>query len=249
MAKILLIETASEICSAAIAVDGHVVALEETQEAGSHAALLTLQIDACAKKAGLPLASLDAVALSSGPGAYTSLRVGASVAKGICYALDKPLIAIDTLLALAGAAKSWHQAQFSQVSSKVVFVPALDARRQEIWTAVYDFDLQLVTPAQPLILENNLFGNFVKEARATDVSAHESGGGFISVVSGNGSEKIRNGQVEKNTVIFSEKFCSAENLADFAEIIFQKADFQDVAYFEPFYMKLPNITKPANPIL
>jgi len=242
MAKILLIETASAVCSAAIAVDGQVTALEETLEASSHAALLTLQIDACVKKSGIPLASLDAVALSSGPGAYTSLRVGASVAKGICYALDKPLIAVDTLLALAGAARDWY-AGTEKGTAPVVFVPALDARRQEIWTAVYDAELQILAPAQPLVLEYNLFENYMVQAIATVDSAPASDKMTCAVIAGNGSDKIRSGVHLKNTVFFSERLCSAANLAVFAELFFQNADFQDVAYFEPFYMKLPNITK------
>ena len=107
MAKILLIETSGEVCSAAISVDGKVLALVEAPDTQSHAALLTLQIGECSNKAGILLADLDAVAVSKGPGAYTSLRVGASVAKGICFALDKPLIAVDTLLALAHASRLW----------------------------------------------------------------------------------------------------------------------------------------------
>lgn len=247
MAKILLIETASAVCSAAIAVDGKVIALEETPEASSHAALLTLQIDACVKKSGIPLASLDAVALSSGPGAYTSLRVGASVAKGICYALDKPLIAVDTLFALAGAARDWYL-EAAKGAGPAVFVPALDARRQEIWTAVYDAELQLLAPAQSIILEDNLFEKYLIQATPAADSASAKDKVACAVISGNGSEKIRNGGELKDTVIFSERFCSAANLAPFAEVFFQKADFQDVAYFEPFYMKLPNITKPGKAI-
>ncbi len=247
MAKILLIETASEICSAAIAVDGLVLALEETAEAKSHAALLTLQIDACVKKSGIPLAELDAVALSSGPSAYTSLRVGASVAKGICYALDKPLIAVDTLLSLAGAARDWYM-EANNCPGPAVFVPALDARRAEIWTAVYGPELQLLAAPQSLILENNLFEIYLNQAVEPAESALSSDKVTCAIIAGNGSEKIRNGVNLGKMVIFSKRFCSAANLSAFAEIHFQNADFQDVAYFEPFYMKLPNITKPGKAV-
>ena len=218
--------------------DGHVVALVEDLHAASHAALLTLQIEACSKAAGLPLASLDAVALSRGPGAYTALRVGAYVAKGICYALDKPLIAVDTLLSLAGGARAWFELQEGTAEQRV-YVPALDARRQEIWTALYDADLQLLAPAQPLILENNSFENFIHQGKRAVVSAR-------AIISGNGVEKIRSGYPDQGTVFFTEIKCSAKHLAPFAEQQYQSADFQDVAYFEPFYMKLPNITTPNN---
>jgi len=238
MSRLLLLETASEVCSAAIAVDGQVVALVEDLRPPSHAALLTLQIEACVKMAGLPLASLDAVALSSGPGAYTSLRVGASVAKGICYALDKPLIAVDTLQALAGAMRAWYQ-RLESSTETVVYAPALDARRQEIWVALYDAQMQLLAPAQPLILENNLFFNFVSQGKHTDFSAHV-------VLGGNGAEKIRSGLNYEGSVFFTEIRCSAAHLLPLAERALQNTDFQPVAYFEPFYMKSPNITTPNN---
>ncbi|MFN0176162.1 MAG: tRNA (adenosine(37)-N6)-threonylcarbamoyltransferase complex dimerization subunit type 1 TsaB [Saprospiraceae bacterium] len=252
MAKILLIETSSEVCSAAISVDGRVVALSEKLETQSHAALLTLQIRECCEIAGIPLAQLDAVALSRGPGAYTALRVGASVAKGICYALDKPLIAVDTLLALAYASRleigvgesnvqyPISQYPISQYRNSPIFVPMLDARRQEVWLAVYDAGLREIAAAQPLDLNNNLFEDFISE------KAGVTGGGGI-VLAGNGMEKIRSGGfLEK--IKFSEiKKCSAGNLSVLADQIFQNADFQDIAYFEPYYMKAPNITTSAKP--
>lgn len=235
MSRILLIDTATEVCSAAIAVDGRVVALEEDLHATSHAALLTIQIDACVKRSGLSLASVDAVALSSGPGAYTSLRVGSSVAKGICYALGKPLIAVDTLLSLAAAAKD-HCDRIGMPAGRI-YAPAIDARRQEIWTALYDAELGLLSPAQPLILENNLFESFLGPDEST-----------CAVIAGNGVEKTRNGWNSRRPVFFTEIKCSAAHLAGLATQKLQNIDFQDVAYFEPFYMKLPNITKPNSPI-
>ncbi len=246
MAKILLIETSSEVCSAAISVDGKVVALSENLETQSHAALLTLQIRECCETAGIPLAHLDAVALSRGPGAYTALRVGASVAKGICYALDKPLIAVDTLLALAysrlvtsdgglviGSQHSniqYPNIPISQYPNTQIFVPMLDARRQEVWLAVYDSELREIAAAQPLILENNLFEAFVSEM------AGGVGVGGI-VLAGNGMEKIRSGGFSEKIKFSGIKKCSAGNLSVLAEQIFQNTDFQDIAYFEPYYMK------------
>ncbi|MBC7775392.1 MAG: tRNA (adenosine(37)-N6)-threonylcarbamoyltransferase complex dimerization subunit type 1 TsaB [Phycisphaerae bacterium] len=272
MAKILLIETSSEVCSTAISVDGVVVALSENLDSQSHAALLTLQIRECSETAGIPLAQLDAVALSRGPGAYTALRVGASVAKGICYALEKPLIALDTLLALAHASRmvtgdwevvtgEWElviggdpmsniqypisnvqyppsYAKASAGKTSNVFIPALDARRQEVWLAVYDEDLREIAPAQPLILENNMFEKFVS-AKTGDVVL--SG----IVLAGNGMEKIRSGDFLEKVIFSGIIKCSARYLAALAEQYFQIADFQDIAYFEPIYMKPPNITTPT----
>lgn len=236
MSRILLIETATEVCSVAIAVDGAVVALVEELQAPSHAALLTLQIEQCASMSGIPLATLDAVAVSSGPGSYTSLRVGASVAKGICYALDKPLIAVNTLLALAWASR--EEPSIVNRSPSTVFVPMLDARRQEVWLAVYDAELRTIAAEQPLILENNLFENFIQQNLS-------GAGGKTLVTAGNGSEKLKNVPPHENVVFSPVKKCSARHLSALAERFFQQTDFQNVAYFEPFYMKAPNITTPS----
>jgi tRNA threonylcarbamoyladenosine biosynthesis protein TsaB len=240
MAKILLLETSGAVCSAAISLDGSIVALAETQEAPSHSALLTLQIQDCTQKAGIPLADLDAVAISHGPGAYTSLRVGASVAKGICYALDKPLIAVNTLLALAHASRA-SVPSIPGVSGPHFYVPMLDARRQEIWVAIYDSELQEIAPAQPLIVENNLFFKFVTE---------KTGGVEISgvILSGSGMEKTRSGEFSEKIIFSDIEKSSAIYLSALAEQHFQMADFQDIAYFEPVYMKPPNITSSTKPL-
>ncbi|MEO6758061.1 MAG: tRNA (adenosine(37)-N6)-threonylcarbamoyltransferase complex dimerization subunit type 1 TsaB, partial [Saprospiraceae bacterium] len=182
MARILLIETATDMCSAAIAVDGQVVALAEEFPTLQHAALLTLQVQECVRQAGIPLAELDAVAISRGPGSYTSLRVGASVAKGICFALDKPLIAVDTLLALAEASREQTP---DEVSVQTLFLPMVDARRQEVWLAVYDEQSRLLAPAQPLILENNLFEDFIGKFLPFGAVGR-------LVLAGNGMEKMQN---------------------------------------------------------
>lgn len=229
MAKILLIETASEVCSTAISVDGKVVAISENLKAVSHVALLTLQIQECTKIAGIPLAQLDAVAVSRGPGAYTALRVGVSVAKGICYALDKPLIAIDTLLALAHASRT----KTDKISP--VFVPMLDARRDEVWLAVYDADMREIAAAQPLILQNNSLEILIKgKMKGIEIDG--------IVLCGNGMEKISSGGFLEKIIFSGINYCAASHLAACAEQYFQNADFQDIVYFEPFYMKPPNIT-------
>lgn len=237
MAKILLIETATEVCSAAIAVNGEIVAIAEEQHTLRHAELLTLQIDACVKESGIPLIGIDAVAVSRGPGSYTSLRVGASIAKGICYSLGKPLIAVDTLLSLAWAAREIMLPTGIHASS-ALYIPMLDARRQEVWTAIYDDTLRQVTEAQPIIITNNLFNNYIEPAshKAQTVSF---------VFSGNGSLKLMNETFSERAVFSAVKFCSTRHLARLSEQYFQNTDFEDIAYFEPVYMKPPNITTPG----
>ncbi len=242
MSRILLIETATEVCSVAIAVDGDVIVIEEELHSLNHAALLTLQIEACVQASGIPLAVLDAVAVSRGPGSYTSLRVGASVAKGICYALDKPLIAVNTLhsLAWAGREAMLPSTPPSTVHHQpsTVFISMLDARRQEVWLAAFDADLREIVPEQPLIIENNLFEKYIHQAILRP-------GAAVPVIAGNGSYKIENVTTCENVVFSTVKNCSARHLRVLAEQFFQDADFQDVAYFEPFYMKAPNITTPS----
>ncbi len=236
MSRILLIETATDVCSVACCVDGQVVALAEEAPTLLHAALLTLQIKDCVRQAGFPLAALDAVALSSGPGSYTSLRVGTSVAKGICYALDKPLLAVDTLLTLAQASQA---AVPDDAAQPTLFVPMLDARRQEVWAAVYDAQGQMLAPAQPVILENDLFEVFIAAFMGHQPNAR-------LVFSGNGMDKLLNVPMPPNAVFSEVKKCSAPYLAALATLLFQNSDFQEVAYFEPFYMKPPNITIPKS---
>lgn len=230
MAKILLIETATAVCSAAIAADGEVLALAEDAGASNHAARLTLLIRECTQRCGLPLAALDAVALSRGPGSYTALRVGASVAKGICYALDKPLIALDTLQELARASLDEYRTRHA-----VFAIPMLDARRNEVWAAAYDAGLRELLAPRPLVLEHDLFKKFLQAIP-----------GFVPeaayVVSGNGASKLANARNSERAVFSPVQNCSAAFLAATAERYFQNADFQDVSNFEPFYMKTPNIT-------
>ena len=229
MARILLIETATEVCSTAIAVNGVVVALEEEQQSLNHAALLTLQIEACTRRLGISLADVDAVAVSSGPGSYTSLRVGASVAKGICYALDKPLIAVDTLLALADAEFVLND------GAPMFYMPMLDARRQEVWTAIFDPQLNQLMPAQPLILENDLFYMLVNS-----YIGHFKNKKIL--MSGNGVKKLENVRLLEEPVVGRIQSCSATHLVRWAEAFFQNADFQNIATWTPAYMKPPNIT-------
>lgn len=237
MAKILLIETATDVCSAAIAVDGQILVLEESIETLSHSAVLTLQIEACVRRTGIALAELDAVCVSRGPGSYTSLRVGASVAKGICYALDKPLLAVDTLEALACASRA-AMADPSDVSA--FFVPMLDARRDEVWMAVYNHRLEAVIAAEPFILDNNMF-----EQKMSGVGSVDGAGSTnLYYMSGNGCIKAQRVIFFEGTVWGGNVQCSAAFLNGLAEPKFQSHDFQDVAYFEPFYMKPPNITIP-----
>jgi tRNA threonylcarbamoyladenosine biosynthesis protein TsaB len=158
--------------------------------------------------------------------------------------LDKPLLAVDTLFALALASRELTDNLESviidsgaklQSSGSSIFAAMLDARRQEIWLALYDADMREIAAAQPLILENNSFENFVF-AHTTGIEINRI------VLSGNGVEKVRSGGNSERVVFSGLQKCSARYLATLGEQLLQKIDFQDIAYFEPFYMKPPNIT-------
>lgn len=231
--KILLLETATDICSVALGADAVLIAQAENLQAMQHAAVLTRLIEATLEQAGLRVADLDAVALSSGPGSYTSLRVGASTAKGISYALNKPIIAIPTLQGLAWGAREKHPGAW--------YLPMIDARRQEVWMALYDENLVEQQAAQALVLEDNALENWLLQ--------HVPGFPETPVVlCGNGVPKVG---VPYPAGLSDSGIhtCSATHLPALAHAAFLSGNFVDTAYFEPNYLKAPNITVSKQPIL
>ncbi len=219
MPIILNIETSTDICSVCIAKGETILSIQESPDAYSHAAAITLLIEACAKEAGIKLIELDAIAISAGPGSYTALRVGASVAKGICYALDKPMIAIDTLEALAHAASKEKEGMF--------YIPMIDARRMEVYTSVFDQELNNVAKTHNLILDETSFAEYFKRGQI--------------VFCGNGAPKSKATFAEKNAT-YSIINCSSQYLVSRALSAFREENFQNIAYYSPVYYKAPNIT-------
>jgi tRNA threonylcarbamoyladenosine biosynthesis protein TsaB len=237
---ILLIETATEVCGAGISINGILACSREETNTMNHATLLTTQIKECLDELGITLKDIDAVAVSSGPGSYTSLRVGVSVAKGICYATGKPLIAIDTLYALAFQSKKSLEEKNSEIFKKNnTYISMIDARRMEVCLSLYDNDLLPILRAEPKILENNMFDKVVSEnfqLKNTD----------WFIFSGSGSKKITDVLNFEKTVFYSIDSCSVSHMSYLSNISFQLSDFQALAYFEPTYMKPPNITTTRN---
>ncbi len=222
MAIILNIETATDIGSVCVSNGGEVIATKDGSATFSHAKDTTLMIEACLTEAGIPMQNLDAIAISSGPGSYTSLRIGTSIAKGMCYALDKPLIAVNTLESLALAA--------SKVAQGAIYAPMIDARRMEVYTAFYDEGMACTLPMQPLILDETAFEAALNAEKTI-------------VFSGNGAEKIKK-VIDSPQFIFTEIICAARHLVLLAHRAFDAQLFESVAYFEPDYLKPPNITTP-----
>ncbi len=219
MSYILCIETATEICSVALLQDDKMIALKENHEGNSHASQITLLIEVVMKDANIELKNLDAIAVSKGPGSYTGLRVGVSTAKGLCYALDIPLIAINTLEALTNETikKAKDERQ------KANFCAMLDARRMEVYCAVFDEQMNVIKKTEAKVIDENSFADLLETATIY----------FF----GNGSSKCKNSITHKNAKFIDDVKCSAANMNGIAQKLFLEKQFEDIAYFEPFYLK------------
>jgi tRNA threonylcarbamoyladenosine biosynthesis protein TsaB len=227
MALILNIETATDICSVALAQSGELIAFREMQTL-NHAGQLTLFIEECLAEAHFKMTDLDAVAISNGPGSYTALRVGSSTAKGICYALDLPMIAIDTLESLA-------LATFEELGDyNAFYCPMIDARRLEVYGAIFSYDregrMTSVKKTQPIIVNSSSFDTYFSDGKNL-------------IFSGNGADKCRP-ILTIELARFCNTNCSAKHLVKLSFAAFKKTQFINVAYHTPHYLKAPNITTP-----
>lgn len=221
MAHILCIETATTACSVGLSRDGDILSVKETTEKNAHSAKLTLFIDELLKDNKLVFSDLDAVAVSKGPGSYTGLRIGVSTAKGLCYALGIPLIAINTLQSLAWGMAKKHKDDKS--GSGTLFCPMIDARRMEVYAAVYNSNLEEVRETRADIIETDSFSDYLEKSRVC----------FF----GDGANKCKETIIHPNAVFEDDIFPSAANMSILAYQKFQQKQFEDVAYFEPFYLK------------
>ncbi len=217
MAIILNIDTATELAGVCLSHDNDILATEETEGQKSHASFIQPAIQKVLQTAGLNIKDVDAVAVTGGPGSYTGLRVGLSTAKGLCYALSKPLIMVNTLEVMAFAAI----AENSVHSNNALFCPMIDARRMEVFTALYTPGLQLVMPPAAMILDENSF-------------AAELANNTI-IFSGNGSLKA--GIIKHPNAIFANTGYNVNKLATLALLCYKASKFEDIAYSEPFYLK------------
>ena len=212
---ILCIETATTNCSVALGEEGKILALKEDyNNQYSHAEKLHVFIDEILSESKLAPRDLAAVAISKGPGSYTGLRIGVSAAKGLCFALDIPLISVPTLLSLAR--------QIPPGKGDFI-IPLLDARRMEVYTAGFRPDGSPVFGTHAEILDTTSFGEYLEKGKVT----------FI----GNGVEKFANMCEHPNALFVPDKLPSAEQMVGLAEEKFQNRKFEDVAYFEPYYLK------------
>lgn len=225
--KILTIETTTQNCSVCLTKDGMPWIVRETREQSGHAEKLTLFIEEVLNAASLRLQELDAIAVSQGPGSYTGLRIGVSTVKGLCYALNKPMIAIDTLQALA-----WG-ALFEQTAKKVAYVSLMDARRMDAYVGIYNVDMSILKAPYFCTLTPKSFDFLLKNPVIEQV-----------VLVGDAVAKYQKMVTTTNVITSVVDLPSAKYLGNLAQKAYDQQAFVDVAYFEPFYLKKPNITKP-----
>jgi tRNA threonylcarbamoyladenosine biosynthesis protein TsaB len=221
MGLILNLETATTVCSVSLAKDGTLLSLKELNEDYTHAENLTVFIEDVLKQAKVKLSDIDAIAVSKGPGSYTGLRIGVSTAKGLCYALNKPLIAINTLEHLAS---SVIFSPSKTLSPTAFFCPMIDARRMEVYCAVYDGQGKEIRPTAAEIIDETSFSDLLLNNPVY----------FF----GDGSAKCKEVlSKNKNAFFIDDQVPSAKDMISFSEKMYNEKQFEDVAYFEPFYLK------------
>ncbi len=214
MSLILSIETATTNCSVSLSKEGKTIVLKEDYDKSySHAERLHVYIDAVLKEAKISQNDIDAIAVSKGPGSYTGLRIGVSAAKGLCFALEKPLISVATLEALARQVKS----------DNGIIVSMLDARRMEVYSAIYDSNYNQIRETRAQILDEKSFEDYLEKGKVY----------FI----GNGVEKTKTLINHPNAVFIDDKLPSANDMGLLAYNKYKISDTEDVAYFEPYYLK------------
>jgi len=229
MAVILNIETSTPVCSVALSKDGAVIFNQQDNEGPSHTEKLGVFIQEALDFAEKNELKLDAVAVSCGPGSYTGLRIGVSTAKGLCYGLNIPLIAVPTLKVMA-CALLFDPA----TDEEALLCPMIDARRMEVFATIYDRALQEVKPTSADIIDENSYLEYLEKQKV--------------IFFGNGADKCSSTITHTNAAFISGISPLAGNMMALAEMDFRQENFVDVAYFEPFYLKEFVATTPKNKV-
>ncbi len=223
---ILCLETTTNVCSVALGDRGRTAHLREVNDPGAHSGRLTLFVQELLAEAGLRPDQLEAVAVSAGPGSYTGLRIGVATAKALCYALDRPLIAVPTLESLAWASRAAHR------GPKNLHWPLLDARRMEVYQALYAPDGTALTEMAPLVLHADAMAQWLSDPET------------VLCLCGDGAAKTAP-FFPSDRIVSTDILCSAAHLTALAEERFRQGLFESIAHFEPDYLKPPNINLPA----
>lgn len=235
MALILNIETSTEVCSVAISENGKLRFKKESTDGLNHSELLTVFIEELFTENHLQLNSIDAVAVSKGPGSYTGLRIGVSVAKGLCYALNIPLISINSLEVMGIFAAQNVQDYTTLPADNLLFCPMIDARRMEVYTALYNSQGKQLESISAEIIDEKFLSGYLENHKI--------------LFFGNGAEKCKGQITHPNALFIGPEKTSAQFMENIAEEKYNKKEFEDVAYFEPFYLKNFVATIPKNKII
>ena len=232
MTRILHIDTATQACSAAISDDLELVAMRESHINKTHATLLTVFIEELLREARIKPAELDAIAVSKGPGSYTGLRIGVSTAKGLAYGSGLPLIAVNTLESMARGMANLLPEYGIPDGSNYFLCPMIDARRMEVYRMVLDAHFRIIRKTEAEIIHENSFNDMYSKGKV--------------LFFGSGASKCQDLLNHKNAILISGFQNSAKDLIPLALEHYKKKMFEDVAYFEPYYLKDFVATIPKN---
>lgn len=227
MAYIVSLETSTSVCSVALHQDRQLLSYAELRMEKSHSSHITVMVQQVLEYAAVKMEEVSAIAVSGGPGSYTGLRIGSGTAKGLCYSLDKPLISVDTLQAMAQQVISTTPG-----AERYLYCPMIDARRDEVYTCLVTPSLEVVQPTEPLIINQGSFAE-VLEKQAV-------------IFFGSGAAKTKKLLAPHPNAYYIENVMpSARVIGELAWPKWQHQQFEDVAYYEPFYLKEVHITKPS----
>ncbi len=223
MTYILHIESSTSVCSVSLAKDGEIIALEESFEGQNHAKLIGIYIEKLLQASKIEASKLSAIAISEGPGSYTGLRIGTSHAKGMCYALNIPLITINPLCAMVEQFLDSEAGKLAKEKKNVILAPMIDARRMEVYTFLYHLENESNSDVIASVINEHHF-----EDIANDTTIYYFG---------SGAEKCSNIIAHPNAHYIANIYCSAKSMGKLAYNMFKAEEFANLAYFEPFYLK------------
>ena len=225
MAVILNIETSTNVCSVALSENEKLIDYRESREDKSHSTVLTVFIDEMLRKNNIKASQLDAIAVSKGPGSYTGLRIGVSVAKGICYAVDKPLISVGTLQIMSWGVVNSNKLNLLNIDDveHLWFCPMIDARRMEVYSAFFDYKNEKKIEVSADVIDENSYKDLLDKRKI--------------VFFGNGANKCQDAIKNINAFFIHDVYPSAKDMIALSYQSFINKKFEDTAYFEPFYLK------------
>ena len=226
MSCIVHIETATNVCSVALSEDGKVLMNKENFEGPNHNVVLAPYVDEVVSFADSHAIPIDIVAVSCGPGSYTGLRIGVSTAKGLCYGRNLKLVGISTLKLLCVPILLYHE----DIPEDALLCPMLDARRMEVYSAVYNRELKIIRKISAEVIDTNSYAEFLEKGPV--------------VFFGNGAEKCKEILTHRNAIFIEDIHPLAKNMLPLAEKAIAEERWEDVAYFEPFYLKEFVATQP-----